>query len=102
MVGPSGIHPGVAKLLFIPVSVGGGLLAGFVSKKIFDQLWGLVDEEEPPDSKYREIDWRKLLFAAAVQGAIFRAMKEATDHYSRRAFARTTGTWPGEERPEEE
>jgi hypothetical protein len=92
----------VAKLLFIPVSVGGGLLAGFVSKKIFDQLWGLVDEEEPPDSKYREIDWRKLLFAAAVQGAIFRAMKEATDHYSRRAFARTTGTWPGEERPEEE
>jgi Protein of unknown function (DUF4235) len=102
MVGPSGIQPGMAKLLFIPVSVGGGLLAGFVSKKIFDQLWGLVDEQEPPDSKYREIDWRKLLIAAAVQGAIFRAMKEATDHYTRRAFARTTGTWPGEERPEKE
>ena len=29
-------------------------------------------------------------------------MKAATDHYSRRAFARTTGTWPGEERPEPE
>jgi Protein of unknown function (DUF4235) len=92
----------MAKLLFIPVSVGGGLLAGFVSKKIFDQVWGLFDEEEPPDSKHRDIDWRKLLVAAAVQGAIFRAVKEASDHYSRRAFARTTGSWPGEESPEPE
>ena len=96
------IQPTMAKLLFIPVSIGGSLIAGFVSKKIFDQLWGLVDEEEPPDSKHREIDWRKLLLAAAVQGAIFRAVREASDHYSRRAFARTTGTWPGEERPEQE
>jgi hypothetical protein len=92
----------MAKLLFIPVSVSGGLLAGFLSKKVFDQLWGLVDEEEPPDSKHREINWGKLLLAAAVQGAIFRATKEGIDHYSRRAFARTTGTWPGKERPEDE
>jgi Protein of unknown function (DUF4235) len=92
----------MAKVLFIPVSVAGGFLAGAVAKKIFNQLWGLIDEEEPPDSKHRDIDWGKLLIAAAVQGAIFRAMKEATDHYSRRAFARTTGTWPGEERPDPE
>jgi hypothetical protein len=92
----------MAKLLFIPVSVGGGLLAGFVSKKIFDQIWGLIDEEEPPDSKHREIDWRKLLLAGALQGAIFRAVKETSDHYARVAFARTTGSWPGEERPEKE
>jgi hypothetical protein len=39
----------MAKVLFIPVSIGGGLLAGFVSKKIFDQIWGLIDQEEPPD-----------------------------------------------------
>jgi hypothetical protein len=92
----------MAKVFFIPVSIGLGLLAGSISKKIFNQIWGLFDEEEPPDSKHREIDWRKLLIAAAVQGAIFRAMKEASDHASRRAFARTTGTWPGEERPEPE
>jgi Protein of unknown function (DUF4235) len=92
----------MAKVLFIPVSVGGGLLAGVISKKVFNQIWGLIDEEEPPDSKHRDIRWGKLLVAAALQGAIFRAMKEATDHYSRRAFARTVGTWPGEERPEPE
>ena len=50
----------------------------------------------------REISWPKLILAGAVQGAIFRAVKEATDHGSRRAFMRVTGTWPGEERPEPE
>jgi hypothetical protein len=92
----------MAKVLFIPISVAGGLLAGFLSKKLFDGLWGLIDDEEPPDSKHRDIDWRKLVLAGAVQGAIFRAVREASDHYSRRAFARTTGTWPGEEHPEPE
>jgi Protein of unknown function (DUF4235) len=92
----------MAKLLFIPVSLVGGLLAGVVSRKAFDQIWGLIDEDEPPEGKHREIDWRKLLLAAAIQGAIFRAVKEIADHYSRRAFARTTGSWPGEERPEPE
>ena len=90
------------KFVFMPISIGGGLLAGMLARKVFDQIWGLFDEEEPPDSKYREIDWTKLLIAAAIQGAIFRALKEATDHASRRAFARTTDTWPGEERPERE
>lgn len=90
------------KFVFMPISIGGGLLAGMLARKVFDQIWSLFDDEEPPDSKYREIDWTKLLIAAAMQGAIFRALKEATDHASRRAFERTTGTWPGEERPERE
>jgi hypothetical protein len=92
----------MAKALFIPVSIIGGLIAGAISRKILDEIWGLFDEEEPPDSKHRDIDWGKLLIAAALQGAIFRVMKEAADHYSRRAFYKTTGTWPGEERPEPE
>jgi Protein of unknown function (DUF4235) len=90
------------KFVFMPVSIGAYPLAWVVAKKIFNEIWGLFDEEEPPDSKHRDIDWPKLIIAAAVQGAIFRAMKEATDHASRRAFARTTGKWPGEERPEPE
>ena len=92
----------MAKLLFIPFSILGSLVAGALSRKIVDQVWGLIDEEEPPDGKYRDIEWGKLILAALIQGAIFRLMKEATDHYSRRAFYRTTGTWPGAERPEDE
>lgn len=90
------------KLIFMPLSVIGGLIAGFVGKKLFDEVWGLIDEQEPPDSKHLEISWGKLLAAAALQGAIFRAVKEATDHGTRRAFMNLTGKWPGEERPEPE
>jgi hypothetical protein len=92
----------MAKLLFIPVSIAIGLLAGAVGKKTFNQLWGLIDEEEPPDSKHRDISWGRLLVAGAIQGAIFRAVKEATDHAARRGFYRTTGSWPGEKRPDTE
>jgi hypothetical protein len=92
----------MAKAFFIPISIVGGLIAGAISRKILDQIWGMFDEEEPPDSKHRDIDWGKLLIAAAIQGAIFRAMKEASDHYTRRAFYRTTGTWPGEKEPKKE
>jgi len=90
----------MVKLLFIPVSVAAGLLAGFVGKKTFDQVWGLIDQEEPPDSKDRDVPWSRLLLAGAIQGAIFRAVKEASDHAARRAFYRTTGTWPGDKRPD--
>ncbi|MET0761673.1 MAG: DUF4235 domain-containing protein [Thermoleophilaceae bacterium] len=92
----------MAKLFFIPVSIAAGLIAGSISRKIFDQLWGLVDEEEPPDSKHRDIPWSKLLLAGAIQGAIFRMVKEAIDHGTRRAVYRTTGSWPGKPHPEKE
>ncbi len=86
----------------MPFSILSGILAGFVAKKLFEGIWGAFDEEEPPESKHLEISWVKLLLAGAIQGAIFRAVREATDHGSRRAFMRVTGAWPGEERPERE
>ena len=90
------------KLLFLPVSIVGGLIAGLAAKKVFDQVWGVIDEEEPPEPKHREIDHRKLVAALAIQGAIFRLARGFMDHGTRRAFARLTGTWPGEEEPEPE
>jgi Protein of unknown function (DUF4235) len=89
----------MAKVLFIPISITAGLLAGAVGKKLFNGLWGTIADEDPPDSKHRDISWGLLIVAGAIQGAIFRAVKEATDHALRRAFYRTTGTWPGEKHP---
>jgi hypothetical protein len=43
-----------------------------------------------------------MLVAAAVQGAIFRAMRKLVDHQSRKAFAGAVGTWPGQEQPDPE
>jgi hypothetical protein len=92
----------VAKVLFIPFSVGAGLLAGFLGKKLFEQIWGMIDEEEPPHPEHREISVPKMLIALAIEGAIFRLVKGAMDHWVRRSFERFAGTWPGEEEPEPE
>jgi hypothetical protein len=90
------------KILFIPFSIAGGFLAGFLGKKLFEGLWGVVDDEEPPDAEHREISLVKLAIALALEGAIFRVVKGLFDHGARHTFERLTGSWPGEEAPEPE
>jgi hypothetical protein len=92
----------VAKVLFVPVSLLAGLLAGLLARKAFEQIWGLIDKEEPPHAEHREIALPKLIAALAIEGALFRAVKGLTDHGARHSFARVTGSWPGEEQPEPE
>jgi hypothetical protein len=91
-----------AKLLFTPLSIGGGLLAGILGKKLFEQIWGMIDKEEPPHPEHREISVPKMLIALAIEGAIFRMAKGAFDHWARASFERFMGIWPGEEEPEPE
>ena len=90
------------KFLFLPFSIIGGLIAGQIASRVFDAVWGLIDDEEPPDSEHRDISLAKMLFAAAVQGAIFRATRKLVDHQSRKAFAGALGTWPGQAEPDPE
>ena len=90
------------KFLFLPISVGGGIVAGLVGKKIFEAIWSAIDDEEAPDPKHRDIHLGKLVAALALEGAIFRVVRGLFDHGSRQGFARLTGSWPGEERPEPE
>jgi hypothetical protein len=88
------------KLIFIPVSVAGGLLAGLIGQKVFEAIWGKVDEEEPPAPEHRQVSLGKLAIALLIEGAIFRLIKGLFDHAARRGFARMTGAWPGEEEPD--
>jgi uncharacterized protein DUF4235 len=88
------------KVVFIPFSILGGLLAGFIGQKIFEAIWGKVDEKEPPQPDHREISLAKLAIALLIEGAIFRLIKGLFDHGARRGFERMTGEWPGEEAPE--
>ena len=88
------------KLVFIPVSILGGLLAGLIGQKVFDAIWGRVDENGPPRPDHREVNLAKLAIALLIEGAIFRLIKGLVDHAARRGFARMTGEWPGEEAPE--
>jgi hypothetical protein len=88
------------KLMFIPISILGGLLAGAIGQKAFDAIWGKVDDREPPQPEHREVNLAKLAIALVIEGAIFRLVKGLFDHAARRGFARMTGEWPGEEEPE--
>lgn len=90
----------MSRLLFAPISIGAGLIAGFAAKKAFEFAWGLVDEAEPPEPETRETNWPKLIAALAVEGAIFKATRGALDHAARRSFYGATGAWPGEEQPD--
>lgn len=90
----------MSKALFAPFSIAGGLLAGLISRKLFRGVWSLVDDEEAPNPKFREIDVRKLVPALLVEGAIFRVVRGLFDHGARRTFNALTGAWPGEQRPE--
>ena len=85
------------RLLFVPVSVGAGLVAGFVATKLFDAAWSLVDDSAAPEPEQRDVSLGKLAAALAIEGAVFRVTKGLIDHASRRGFERATGSWPGEE-----
>ena len=87
------------KLMFKPVSVIGGILAGLIGKKAFEAIWAALARREAPDPRRRETAWRALIPALLLEGAIFRAVRGVVDHGSRRWFSSLTGRWPGEDRP---
>lgn len=89
-------------LVFRPIGILAGLAAGFVGQKIFERVWGLIDDEDAPEPKYREIGVGKLAIALVLEGAIFRVLRGLADHGARHGFARLTGEWPGQERPDED
>jgi hypothetical protein len=89
----------MSRLFFAPFGLIGGLLAGVVGKKTFEGLWRVIDGQETPDPKQREVSWQKLALALLLEGAIFRTVRGLFDHASRRAFSKLTGSWPGAAAP---
>jgi hypothetical protein len=90
------------RFLFIPFGIAAGLIAGALGRFAFDKLWSAIDDEEPPEPEHRDVSMVKLGVALALEGAIFRAVRGIAEHGARLGFARITGAWPGEPRPEPE
>ena len=88
------------KFIFAPIGIAAGLAAGFAAQKGFERLWAVFDDEEAPGPDQREVRYAKLIPALLIEGAIFRVTKGVVDHGARGAFARMTGRWPGEAKPE--
>ena len=90
----------MSKVLFAPVSILSGFLAGFLATKTFEFLWGLVDDQEAPEPDQRAVNWPKLIVALALEGAIFRTVRGIVDRGARTGFKRLTGAWPGDGGPD--
>ena len=90
----------MSKLLFRPVGIGSGLLAGLIASKLFDLIWARVSDSEAPEPDQRDIAWPALIAALLVEGAIFRMGRGVVDRGLRVGVARATGEWPGENRPD--
>jgi hypothetical protein len=87
-------------LVFKPIGILTGVLAGLLGKKIFELLWGLIDDQDSPEPKHRQLHLGKLAAALALEGAVFRLIRGFAEHGARRGFSALTGEWPGEEAPE--
>jgi hypothetical protein len=88
----------IAKILFTPFAMIGGLIAGLLGKRVFAAAWGLIDDREPPKANESRARWSRVVISLALQGAIFSASRGVVDRMLRKGFAYLTGYWPGERR----
>jgi len=89
------------KLLYKPIGLVLGLLAGLASQKLFNAVWGIFDKEEPPKPTTEQADWPKVIAAAAVQGVTFRVTRATVDRLGAQGWRYFTGFWPGEREQEQ-
>jgi Protein of unknown function (DUF4235) len=85
------------KILYRPLGLGFGVLGGIIAGALFKQVWKVVaGEDEEPEATDRDYGWAAVVGAAALQGALFGAVKAAVDRGGAEGFRRLTGSWPGE------
>jgi hypothetical protein len=88
------------KLIYKPIGIVLGILAGLLGRRLFDFAWTKLDDEEPPEATTKEAPWVKVLSAAALQGLIFKTTRVVVDRYGAQGWYYLTGSWPGERRPD--
>jgi hypothetical protein len=93
-------QPVPMKFIYKPFGIVFAILSGVLAKKVFNLVWGLFDKEEPPKPTTQETSWAKVVGAALVQGATFKATRAVVDRAGARSFQHLTGVWPGDKRPE--
>jgi hypothetical protein len=90
--------PKAAAIAYKPMGITGSIAGGLLAGVIFKQVWKRVSNlPEAPEATDRRVGWREVIVAAALQGAIFAAVKAIVDRGGAEGFCRLTGEWPGEE-----
>ncbi|MBB3051531.1 hypothetical protein FHS23_002554 [Prauserella isguenensis] len=82
------------KALSIPIGAAGGMLATTLFGKVWKRVSGQDTAPQATDRRYPA--WQVVL-AAALQGAVFGAVKAAVDRAGASGYEHASGTWPGDE-----
>jgi hypothetical protein len=85
------------KFIYKPFAIVVGLLAGMLSRKAFEKVWGAISDEDPADPDDRDADWREVLISAAIGGAILSTVQALIRRGGAKGFERATGVWPGDD-----
>jgi uncharacterized membrane protein YesL len=85
-----------ANLLYKPFGLVGGIIGGAIATAAVNKIWTAVarDNEGPPKVRAAGERWAKVVAGAALQGAVFAAVKTGIDRAGARQFERWTGTYP--------
>lgn len=90
------------KILYKPLSLIFGVIAGRIGRGAFKTLWSKIDKQDPPDPTTAQTTWPKVVGAAVLEAATMAGVAAVADRASAHAFAHLTGVWPGDQRPKSE
>ncbi len=80
---------GALKIAYKPVGLLSGVVGGILASQVFGLIWKRIsDEDETPAPLSEDYGTREVLFAAALQGAVFGLVKAAVDRYGMKGFRR--------------
>lgn len=88
------------RLVYRPFGIVLGIVAGYLSKSVFNVIWSRIDDEEAPRATIEGSGWPKVLIAAALQGMVFSTVRAAVNRAGAEGFQWLTGVWPGEKQPD--
>jgi hypothetical protein len=83
-------------VVYKPLGFTASMTSGLLARSVFKQVWKRVGgEDNAPKATDRSYGWGEVILAAALQGALFGAIKAIVDRGGAYGFRRLTGSWPG-------
>jgi hypothetical protein len=85
------------KMLYRPLGLMASILGGLAAGAVFKTVWKrIANEDEPPEATQADRSWKEVVPAAALQGAVFGAVKAGVDRGGLKGFEKLTGVWAGD------
>ena len=81
--------------LYKPWGAPTGVVGGALAAAAFKRAWRLFsNDDNAPGALDRNHGWLEIVAVAALEGAIYGAIKALVERSGARGFERATGSWP--------